>query len=258
MHQETCSSRYGTAPGQEGDLNLPHGVAAPPVVVLLHGGFWRMPYGREQLDAASNALAARGYATWNLGYRRLGMPGVGWDEIGADVLSGIAHLAQWRATLDLGRVFLVGHSAGGQLALWAAAERHRLRAAGINVRAAIGLAAVSDLEEAWRLGLGKDVVTELLSGTPHDVPARCANASPMARLPLGVTQVLLHGDADDAVPVAMSRRYVQAARIVGDDARLHELPGIGHMTFLDPASAAFARLCDVLAEQVAATGEEPA
>src|SRR5690606_40806967 len=67
------SSRYGTAPGQEGDLNLPHGAAAPPVVVLLHGGFWRMPYGREQLDAASNALAARGYATWNLGYRRLGI-----------------------------------------------------------------------------------------------------------------------------------------------------------------------------------------
>ena len=244
--------RYGPLAGQEGDLHLPARGGAP-VVCLLHGGFWRMPYGREQLDAVARDLAARGFAAWNLEYRRLGAAGGGWPGTFDDVAAGIDRLAglvEEGVALDLDRVVVCGHSAGGHLALWSAARGRGGEgrgARGIRVRAVAGAAPLADLVRVHELGLGGGAVGELLGGAPEEMPGRFRAASPLALLPLGVPQLLLHGSADAAVPLEISRAYCRAARAAGDEVDLVELPGAGHMDFLDPASPAHAALCGWLA-----------
>jgi acetyl esterase/lipase len=210
--------RYGDDPSQVADRFGPEGEPAG-VVVVLHGGFWRDRYDRHLMDALCGDLASRGFAAWNVEYRRLGSGG-GWPATGDDVRTAIETLVGPGAVA-------IGHSAGGQLALWAAAE-------GL-VRSAVGQAGVSDLREARRLRLSDGVVDELL-GDAADLGA----ASPAERLPLGVRQLLVHGEADAIVPVAMSRDYARAARAAGDQVELVELPGVGHFEHLDPASQAWA------------------
>lgn len=228
--------RYGSSPGQEADLHLPD-VARPPVVCLLHGGFWRMPYDREQFTPVATDLARCGFAVWNMEYRRLGGAGSGWPGTMDDVVTGIEYLAQVAdrgIELDLGRVATVGHSAGGHLALYAAG-----RGPGrVRIVAAAGLAPIADLAQAHRHGLGGDAVGQLMGGPPSLHPGRYQAASPAEMLPLNVTQLILHGAADEVVPVQLSHRYAQAARASGDEVEMVELPGTGHMEFLDPASEA--------------------
>jgi acetyl esterase/lipase len=238
--------RYGPSDAQEGDLYLP-ATPRPPVVCLLHGGFWRMPYGRDQMHAVAGDLASRGFAVWNLEYRRLGSPASEWPAIMGDAAAGIDHLALLSSTdaeLDLDRVAVVGHSAGGHLALWAAGH-HRLtsdRAPRVRLRAAVGLAPIADLALAYEQRVGGEVVAELLGGTPSRQPEQCRASSPMEMVPLGVRQLILHGTADEAVPIDLSRRYARAAAEAGDAVELIELPGAGHMEYLDPASDAHAIL----------------
>ncbi|MDQ2827153.1 MAG: alpha/beta hydrolase, partial [Actinomycetota bacterium] len=102
---------------QSGELFLPGGAGPHPVVVVLHGGFWQAMFGRRLMDKVSADLAGAGWAAWNLEYRRVGMGG-GWPATFDDVAAGIDALAGVRG-LDLSRVTTLGHSAGGQLALWA-------------------------------------------------------------------------------------------------------------------------------------------
>lgn len=240
--------RYGAAPDQEGDLHLP-ARPHPPVVCLLHGGFWRMPWARDQMTPLACALVTRGFAVWNLEYRRVGALGGGWPGTLDDALAGIAHLVSLAAdgiALDLDRVVVVGHSAGGHLALLAAARLCRRHMAGIRPAGVIGLAPVADLAAAARAGLGAGAVLELLGGTPESVPERYAAASPAARLPLGVEQLILHGNADESVPIVLSRRYARAAAAAGDTVDLVELAEAGHTEFLDPQSGAFAALAAAL------------
>jgi acetyl esterase/lipase len=230
--------RYGASQDLEGDLHLP-AAGHPPVVCLLHGGFWRMPWARDQMNAVAEALVAAGLAVWNLEYRRLGVPGAGWPGTMEDVAAGIEHLARLAADgvdLDPERVIVAGHSAGGHLALWAGGCG-RLKG---RVFGAVGLAPITDLVRAQEERVGNDAVSELLGGGPRQYPERYRAASPAAMLPLGVRQLILHGTLDDAVPIAHSRRYAEAAVMAGDSCELIELPGTGHMEFLDPASEAFA------------------
>lgn len=246
---------YGPFPSQVGDLHLP-GPAPAPVVCLFHGGFWRHPYGRDQLDAVAKDLAGRGFAVWNVGYRRVGEPGGGWPGTLEDAFAAVdalASLPQGAGALDLARVALVGHSAGGHLALLGGL-RHRppgfTPASAVRPKAIAALAPVADLHEAHRLDSGRGAVAELLGGSPGQVPERYAAASPLARLPLGAPQLLLHGDLDTALPVALSRAYAEAARAAGDALTFHALAGHGHMEFLDPAGVAHGILCAWLAEQL--------
>lgn len=209
-----------------------------------------MPYGRDQMIAIAEDLVRRGFAVWNLEYRRLGAPTGGWPGTFDDVIAGMDRLARFSAEgidLDLDRVVVSGHSAGGHLALWTAARRRREKPGGIRIRAVVGQAPLADLVRAHELGVGGTAVRELLGGTPAEHPERFRSASPQALLPLGVPQLVIHGTSDDIVPVEISRRYAQAARAAGDEVELVELPDAGHMDFLDPASSAHRALCGWLA-----------
>jgi acetyl esterase/lipase len=244
--------RYGPFDGQEGDLYLPDNVR-PAVVCLLHGGFWRMPYGRGELAGVAEDLAGRGYAVWNIEYRRIGATGGGWPGTLTDVALAVDHLATLMdadVDVDLARIIVVGHSAGGQLALWVSARGKdaQFPAPRVQPIAAAGLAALSDLSRASDLSVGNGAVDEFLGGGPGRLPDRYAAASPIEMLPLGVKQLIIHGLRDDALPSDLSRVYASAAVESGDSVEFVELPDAGHMDYLDPATEAHAALCRWLAQ----------
>lgn len=237
---------YGTHRSQVGDLWLPPQPGGKvPVVVLIHGGFWRAPYTKPLMTRLAKAVARNGWAAWNIEYRRVGVlgGGGGWPETFSDTAAAIDRLATVGG-LDLDRVVACGHSAGGHLGFWAAA-RGRLPAGspgqpiGVQLRGAVSLAGVVDLEEADRLGLGGDSTAALLGGHRGQLPEIYAMASPAALLPLGVPQVLVHGTADNVVPPSMSARYAERAATAGDPVSYLPIDGVGHRDIIDPESPAW-------------------
>lgn len=227
-----------------GDLWLPAGGAGKhPVVVLIHGGFWRAIYTKRLMNRLARDVVARGWAAWNIEYRRVGTfgGGGGWPETLADVAAAIDHLSVFDDTIDIARVVTCGHSAGGHLAFWAAG-RGRLPAGSpgadvaVAVRGALALSGVVDLEEADHQGLGADAVAKFLGGHRDQEPERYRHASPAALLPLGVPQVLVHAGDDGVVPPAMSRDYAERASDCGDNVRAVVVDGIGHRQLIDPKS----------------------
>jgi acetyl esterase/lipase len=212
--------------------------------VVLHGGFWRGIWNLRLTEKMSADLAVRGWAAFNVEYRRTGRLGAGgWPNTFLDVASAIDHTATMAAehALDVDRLVTVGHSAGGHLALWAAGRSSLPEGAPgadpvVRPRLAVGMAPVADLARAHELGVGGQAVAKLLGGAPETVPGRYELASPAARLPLGVRQVLVHGEADGAVPVALTREYGDAAVAAGDDVHLVLVPDEGHMACLDTQS----------------------
>lgn len=229
--------RYGPDPSQAADLHLPDGPGPWPVAVVIHGGYWRARYDRTLMDPLCADLAAAGWAAWNLEYRRIGPGGTGgWPHTLEDVAAGIDQLAAVDAPIDLERVAAIGHSAGGQLALWAATRPQ----CQVPVHWAVGQAAVSDLRAAARLHLSDGAAIELLGGTPAEVPERYAAASPAERLPFGVPVLLVHGARDDTVPVAFSVDLHAAAVAAGDACELVVGRRDGHFEHIDPRSSAWA------------------
>lgn len=235
---------YGSNALQFGDLRLPHGSGPHPVAVVIHGGFWRAQYDLAHIGHLCAALTAAGFATWNIEYRRIGNQGGGWPGTFQDVAAAADYLRKLAPSYDLAldRVVTVGHSAGGHLALWLAA-RHRIPAGDelyvrdpLAVRAAVPLAAVSDLTLAWALRLRDGIVQVLMGGTPEEEPDRYYAASPAALLPLGLPQTLIHGTGDESVPYVMSERYARTAQEAGDHVTFLTLPGAGHFALIDPRS----------------------
>jgi acetyl esterase/lipase len=236
---------YGERRDQFGELTLPETTGPFAVVVLIHGGFWRARYDLRLEDALVADLSARGWAVWNLEYRRLGLrSGGGWPATFEDVAAGIDRLGSIDDPLDLATVLAVGHSAGGHLAFWGAA-RAGLPAGvpgaepGVRLAGAVAQAGVVDLREAHRLGLSGQVAGSLMRGPPRKHPGRYDLASPIERIPLGVPQLLVHGEDDDVVPPGIARGYHERAVEAGDDCDLVMLPGVGHMEHLEPDSSAW-------------------
>ncbi|WP_051265470.1 alpha/beta hydrolase [Nakamurella lactea] len=253
-------SAYGNDPAQYGALRL----AAPggsgerqPVVALLHGGFWRARWQLDLMDALAVDLAERGIASWNVEYRSPDRHG--WDATVADVRAGVAHLNRLAAELpiDPGRLALVGHSAGGQLAVQLAADLNdEARSAALDApvpvrpRLVVQLAGLVDLVETHRRDLGNGAVPTALGGTPQDLPAAYAAASPLSRAPIGVRQLVVVGRDDGADLREMSRRYVRAGRSAGDQVELLEDKG-NHFTVIDPASPIWKQTADTIAVALA-------
>ncbi|GIH21727.1 hypothetical protein Aph01nite_00370 [Acrocarpospora phusangensis] len=224
---------YGEDDEQWGDLRLPpgHDGRPLPVAVLIHGGYWRSIWAADLMDALAIDLAHRGYAAWNLEYRRPDRHG--WAATTADVAAGLARLADLPGvsldSLDLDRVAVLGHSAGGQLALRAAAD-------GARVALAVSLAGAVNLAEGARRRIGTGAVPHALGGSPAEIPEVYASADPMSRLPSGVPQLLVIGRDDDLDLIDFNRRYVAGARASGDDVTYVEQAG-DHFAVIDPASA---------------------
>ncbi len=235
---------YGSDPQQFGELRVPDRPGPHPVVVLVHGGCFKLS-DLGDLGPMADVLKAEGIASWNIEYRRLADPGGGWPGTFLDVGNAVDHLRTLASAhnLDLGRVVLVGHSAGGHLAHWAA-SRGRLReesplrsgtplvpAGVINLAGPIDLADnIAHYETMCR----DTVITTLTGGTPATVPERYADASANRRLPLGVLQVLIWGEHENFVPQPLARSHVEAATKAGDRARLVVIPAVGHFELASP------------------------
>jgi acetyl esterase/lipase len=238
---------YGSdARDQVADLRLPTGGGEPyPVAVLLHGGFWRERWERDTIEPLAVDLAQRGFATWNVEYRRVGPYGGGFPTTCDDVAAAIDHLAELAEAqpLDLERVVLVGHSAGGQLALWAAKRVGVDRPPRVRPRLIVALAPVGDVVECARRGLGDtgNAAAAFIGGSPEAHPDRYRAASPQASLPLGMRQVVVQGRLDN-IPdlIDLAHRYVRAARAAGDEVEFLELDDADHFDVIDPSSAAWA------------------
>jgi acetyl esterase/lipase len=222
---------YGPEPKQFGDLRLPGVDGLWPLAVVIHGGAWKATYNLIHTGHMCNALGQAGIATWNLEYRSRGDLGGTWPGAGEDVAAAVGFVDELvdRYPVDPERVVLVGHSAGGQLALYAAKHAQR---------PVVALAAVSDLREsAERVG-AEGAVASFMAGMPDEIPDLYAEASPSELLPLGVGQILLHGTKDPEVPYEMSERYVEAAE---GEAELVPLEGAAHFEPIDPEAPEFAR-----------------
>jgi acetyl esterase/lipase len=187
-------------------------------------------------------LAAHGWAAWNLEYRRVGSGG-GWPETFEDVAAGVDALADLQAPLDLERVISIGHSAGGHLAFWLAGRGGLPEGAPgskpkVRVRATVSQAGLIDLRLAAQLTPSAQPTRALL-GDPEEHPDRYDLGSPRERLPLGIPQLVLHGDRDDRVSVRIATSYAAAARAAGDPCELVLLNGTGHFEHIDARAAAW-------------------
>ncbi len=233
---------YGSDPEQVADLLLPATEGPHPVAVLLHGGFWRARFTRSTMAALAVDLADRGWASWNVEYRRAGNGG-GVPETLDDVRAAVAALTHVRQRLDTARVVIIGHSAGGQLGLCVADEP--------TVAAVVSLAGVCDLADAYARAIGESATLEFMGAGPAERPDAYRLADPLQRIPAGVPVLLVHGDVDQRVPVELSRRYARAATAAGDDrCELMELPGVDHFALIDPRTDAWAAVAARLGTMV--------
>jgi acetyl esterase/lipase len=240
---------YGADTSQYGELRVPPGDGPHPLVILVHGGCFKAAYAAApSIGAMADALKADGIATWSIEYRRLGENGGGWPGTYRDVGVAVDYVRTLATSyhLDLGHVAIVGHSAGGHLAMWAAA-RSRLPTSSalymadpLPARGVVDLAGPLDLTANIRgyEQLCRDtVITSLLGGTPASVPERYADASPLTLLPLGIPQVIVLGTAEEFVPLPFVEAYRQAATRAGDPVRVIVISGIGHFEIASPRSS---------------------
>ena len=239
---------YGADPLQYGELWLPARPRRARVVVVIHGGCWQAALpGLDLMNGVADALRNRGYAVWNIEYRRLGHPGGGYPGTFEDVGRAVDFLRVLSRTerLDLGHVVIVGHSAGGHLALWAAG-RSRLPGASrlhssspLRIGGVLTLAGINDLAAYRADGPaacgGPPTIDQLVGADTRPPDLAYSDTSPVDLLPIGARQVIVSGGLDPIVPQAFGDAYAAAARARGDDVVTLDLPHAGHFELIDPA-----------------------
>lgn len=232
-------------PEAQGEWWLPSGEGPAPTVVLVHGGYWRPGFDRSLEDPVAQVLAEAGYVVWNVDYRASDVP---WPATLVDVAAAHDRISG-HPRVDPARTAVVGHSAGGHLALWLASRRRLPQGAAGSAPAApiprlvVAQAPVAALALAAQEGLGEGAAVALVDGTPTEVPDRYAVTDPVALAPTGVRTVLLHSETDGTVPLSQSEAYVTA----DPSAVLERVPG-DHFAHLDPASEAVTALLRLLGD----------
>jgi acetyl esterase/lipase len=252
---------YGPGPLQFGELRVPAGRGPHSVVILVHGGCWVAKLGNlddravalDLVGPIAADLTAKGFATWNLEYRRLGNDGGGWPGSFQDIAAGADHLRQIAARnqLDLSRVVAIGHSAGGHFALWLAARSKLLKSSELYVKDPLRLKGVVDLDGPGDLKAtlplqqpvcGAPVITQLMGGSPEVRAQRYREGSPIEMLPIGVPQEIFAG----RMFAAQTPGYVDAAKRAGDAVNATVAVQSGHFVFIDPGSSTWPRVVEAI------------
>lgn len=252
---------YGPEPRQFGELRMPEGDGPFGVAVIVHGGCWLSDYDESYMGTLAEAITDLGWATWTIGYRRVGESGGGWPNTFLDSAAAVDFLPELatRYPLDVERVLAVGHSAGGHLALWLAARTRLPPASPLfssdpqPISGVLGLAAAADLDYLSEQQSCGDAVTRMMEGDPTRFPNRYAEGSPVRLLPLGVRQILVNGELDETWNVPADR-YFEAATAAGAVVERRMMPGAGHFELVVPSSPnwdvvreAFLDLADAIA-----------
>lgn len=240
------------------DLFLPKGEhpdGSVPLVILIHGGSWQSQIGADTFVTFARRLAERGLAVYNVEYRRLGSGG-GYPRTFADVAAAVDYvpeIGRANPAISLDNAVVVGHSAGGQLAMWAG-TRHKLDDDEVGAKPAyrpmsvISLAGPLDMRTAVRLG--DDRIVKALGGTPEQVPERYASVDPIQNIDPQIPVLAMAGGADRTVPPVASENYITAVKEAGGtDATFVLLPGIDHPGIVDPASPAFVRVLETISRE---------
>ena len=238
---------YGADAQQFLEVRLARASGIHAGLINIHGGYWRAKYDLAHAGHLCEALRAAGVATFNVEYRRVGNAGGGWPGTFDDIRAAYRFVRQQAARfrVDAGRLAVMGHSAGGQLALCLAAHE-------ASVRRVISLAGVLDLKKAYALHLSNDAVVEFLGGKPDAVPEHYREADPM-ELAIPARQWILCGKDDDVVPPEFSREYVRYKTSANrkENVELVEIARAGHFELIDPSAEAFARVRSVVMAAVA-------
>jgi acetyl esterase/lipase len=246
------SVAYGSDPQQFAEVRFPAERGRFPLLLVIHGGFWRSEYDLSHMGSFCAALTERNVVTANLEYRRIGNEGGGWPGTFQDVSLACDQLLQLFSSdhrIDVKNASVCGFSAGGHLALWLT-SRHRIpesstirNMGSTRITRAISLAGVCDLRTAWKQRLGNGIVDQLI-GSPDKHPERYLAGSPIELLPTQTEQVLIHGTMDPIVPISQSELFVQKARKLGDNPRFAKLDGYGHFELIDPQSEAWPQVME--------------
>jgi acetyl esterase/lipase len=246
---------YGPEPEHFAELRFPKGPGPFPLLMMIHGGFWQAAYDLNHTGALCADLTSKNIVTCNLEYRRLGNPGGGWPGTFQDIslaTDRILEMLSHDPHVDVSRTSVIGHSAGGHLALWLVGRHKVGRSSPLyagrrsSISNAISLSGVSNLRLGWKQHLGNGVVSRLMGGAPEKFPDRYAAGSPVELLPTGGRQVLLHGTADDIVPISQSESFVSRAKEVGNDTTLVKLDDIGHFELIDPESSVWRTVAETV------------
>lgn len=228
------------SPMQVGELRLPV-TASPqlfPVVIVVHGGCWVSSLADYHfMDNFSNAITDLGYATWNIEYRAIGTGGE-WPVMFQDLNKAVDYVRTLGQAypLDLNKVIVIGHSAGGHIALWIA-SRGKLKPESVlytenplMIRGAISLAGIANVT-ATNTACGNEAINIIGANTV----ARLGETSPLHMLPIGVRTILMSGRSDNIVPSSIGIEYNRKAMELGDDSKHYDLEGMTHFDLIDPA-----------------------
>jgi acetyl esterase/lipase len=237
--------QYGADPLQFADVRVPSSKKPWPVVMNIHGGFWRAKYDLIHTNEFCAAITSAGFVTFNVEYRRVGNLGGGWPGTFDDIRRSFQYLLEHASELgfDPEHILVIGHSAGGHLALCLAAHEPKLTRV-------ISLAGVTDLNKAYEQHLSNNAVVEFLGGTPKQVPELYRQASPLT-MKVQARQAVITGLADDTVPPAFSRDYAKAKAAVGEIVEHNEIANANHFDLIDPRSEAFQIILKIIQEMMA-------
>jgi acetyl esterase/lipase len=242
--------KYGEDSSQKGNLYIPNG-NIKGTICLLHGGFWKMPYDLHQFDQICETLLIEGFIVWNIEYRRTGVPERKWLDPFEDAVKSINYLTELKKTyhpIDVNNVIIMGHSAGGHLAMWLGNKNENITKEKLIIepKCILGLAPILDLVESYNNKAGENAAQQLLQCTPSENITRYMNASPKELLPLKKRTIILHGDKDEYLPIETTRKYSIISNSYNNNLTLFEIKEGTHMDFIDPNSKATQKVLDLL------------
>ncbi|AKQ47772.1 esterase [Rufibacter radiotolerans] len=248
---------YGADSLQFGELRVPAGKGPFPVVVVIHGGCWLAQYNYQYMNHLSEALANAGYATWNIEFRRVGNPGGGWPGTFQDVAQGVDYVRELakKYPVSAKEVVVMGHSAGGHLALWVAGRKDLPRSSEVytrsplKVRGVVSLAGIPDLATySAAKGSCNSAVEKLMGGLPTTVPQRYQQGSPSPKLARKATVRMVQGALDPIVPVSQANNFTEKSSARGHGIKTVLLPQSGHFDLVSPASPVWPTVAQAVKE----------